>query len=101
MGSASEGVTSHRNHHPAQEADTLEPKWHRIRRRQSNPLTGMHGHRNPVESTALRMRIMGTGNGVTPSVLSGIIRSRCQPYGVRGGIPQEAKAGGNTPDMLT
>ena len=25
---------------------------------------------NPVESTALRMRTMATGNGVTPSVLS-------------------------------
>ena len=54
-GSASEGVWSHRDHHPAQEADALEPKGHRIRRRQPNPLTGMHCHRNPVESTVLRM----------------------------------------------
>ena len=57
--------------------------------------------RNPVESTALRMRAMATGNGVTPSVLSGTTRSRCQPYGVRGGIPQEAKAEGHASDMLT
>jgi hypothetical protein len=100
MGSASEGMSSHRQNDPAQEADTLEPKGtgygagSRKSDRSALPL-------NPVESTVLRMRPMGTGNGVTPSVLSGTIRSRCQPYGVRGGIPQEAKAGGNTPDMLT
>jgi hypothetical protein len=70
MGSASEGVLSHRDHHPAQEADALEPKWHGIGRRQPKPLTGMHCHRNPVENTALRMRRMGTGNGVTCDVLS-------------------------------
>ena len=28
-------------------------------------------------------------------------RSRCQPHGVRGGIPQEAKAWGNAQDKLT
>ena len=65
MGSASEGVLSHRDHDPAQEADTLEPKRHRIGRRQPNPPTGLHCHRNPVENTALRMRPMGTGNGIT------------------------------------
>src|SRR5215510_5366901 len=64
MGSASEGVWSHRDHDPAQEAEALEPKRHRIRRRQPNPLTGLHCHRNPVENTALRMRNMATGNGV-------------------------------------
>src|SRR5215213_2705702 len=60
-GSASEGVESHRDHDPAQEADALEPKGHRIRRRQPNPLTGMHCHRNPVENTALRMRTWQRG----------------------------------------
>jgi hypothetical protein len=44
---------------------------------------------------------MEIGNGVTPSVLSGTSRSRCQPHGGQGGIPQKAKAGGNAPDMLT
>ena len=37
---------------------------------------------NPVESTALRMRAMETGNGVTstwPSVRPVTSRSRCQP----------------------
>jgi len=67
MGSASEGVTSHRDHDPAQEADALEPKWHRIGRRQPNPLTGMHCQTTPVESTALQIRGMSTGNGVTPT----------------------------------
>src|SRR5262245_35125747 len=101
MGSASKGVWSHRDHDPAQEADALEPKRHRIRRRQPNPLTGMHCHRNPVENTALRMRSMATGNGVTRYVLSHCNGSRCQPDGVSGGIPQEAKAEDNTSDRLT
>ena len=101
MGSASEGVLSHRESEPAQEADALEPKGHRRGRRQPSTLTGPHCQRNPVESTTLRMRAMGTGNGVTPSVLSGITWSRCQPYGGRGGIPQEAKAEGNASAMLT
>jgi len=69
-GSASAGVWSHRDHHPAQEADALEPKGHRIGRRQPKPLTGMHCHSNPVESTVLRMRTMGHGNSVTRYVLS-------------------------------
>jgi len=43
MGSASEGVMSHRHFNPAQEAETLEPKRHRRRRRQPKPLTGLHG----------------------------------------------------------
>src|SRR5206468_12783722 len=70
MGSVSKGVVSHREGQPAQEAETLEPKRHRIGRRQPSILTGLHCHRNPVESTALRMRTMETGNGVTPYVLS-------------------------------
>ena len=57
--------------------------------------------RNPVESTVLRMRAMGTGNGVTSYVLSDMGRSRCQPQGVWGGIPQEANAGGNASDSQT
>jgi hypothetical protein len=100
MGSASKGALSHRERQPAQEADALEPKRHRIGRRQPSILTGLHCHRNPVESTALRMRAMETGNGVTPYVLSDD-RSRCPPHGVRGGIPQEAKAWGNAQDRLT
>jgi hypothetical protein len=67
MGNASEGVQSHRYVEPAQEADALEPKRHRIGRRQPNTLTGLHCQRNPVDSTALRMRPMGTGNGGTPN----------------------------------
>jgi hypothetical protein len=82
MDSASEGVVSHRDHDPAQEAEALEPKGHRIGRRQSKPLTGMHCHRNPVESTVLRMRAMGVGNGVTRHVLSCLDMSRCPPHGV-------------------
>src|SRR5215207_4056358 len=38
---------------------------------------------NPVESTALRMRAMGIGNGVTPQWLSMElvpVWRRCQPY---------------------
>jgi hypothetical protein len=42
MDSVSEGVMSHRQNDPAQEADTLEPKWQRIRRRQPELLTGVH-----------------------------------------------------------
>ena len=95
MGSGSEGVESHREGQPAQEADALEPKRHRRRRRQPSTLTGLHGHRNPVESTALRMRAMETGNGGTRHVLSRVVVSRCQPHGVLGRIPQEAKAWGN------
>ena len=54
MGSASEGMVSHRQNDPAQEADTLEPKGtgygagSRKSDRSALP-------RNPVESTALRM----------------------------------------------
>jgi hypothetical protein len=32
---------SHRECEPAQEAEALEPKWHRIRRRQPYILTGL------------------------------------------------------------
>ena len=101
MDSASKGVLSHRDHHPAQEADTLEPKGHRRGRRQPKPLTGLHCHRNPVENTVLRMRAMEIGNGVTRHVLSRVVVSRCQPHGVLGRIPQEAKVWGNAQDMLT
>ena len=101
MDSVSKGVLSPRDHHPAQEADTLEPKGHRRGRRQPKPLTGLHCHRNPVESTVLRMRTMEPGNGVTRYVLSRLNGSRCQPYGVSGGIPQEAKAERNASDRLT
>jgi hypothetical protein len=64
MGSASEGVLSHRQNDPAQEADTLEPKGqgYGAGSRKSDRFALP---RNPVESTALRMRTMGTGNGVT------------------------------------
>ena len=101
MDSVSEGALSHRDHHPAQEADALEPKGHRIGRRQPKPLTGLHCHKNPVESTVLRMRTMGAGNGVTRYVLSYLNGRRYQPHGVLGRIPQEAKAWGNAQDRLT
>jgi hypothetical protein len=60
--------------------------------------------RNPVESTALRMRAMGAGNGVTPnSPLWG--RS---PHGVGANrmllgrrMPEEANAWSNARDKLT
>jgi hypothetical protein len=64
MGSGSEGVVSPRQNDPAPEADTLEPQGtgggagSRKSDRFARP-------RNPVESTALRMQIMGTGNGGT------------------------------------
>ena len=45
-------------------------------------LTGMPCRSPPVESTVLRMRSMGTGNGVTRHVLSCVDMSRCQPHGV-------------------
>jgi hypothetical protein len=69
MGSASEGVVSHRQNDPAEEADTLEPKGtgYGAGSRKSDRYALLT---NPVESTALRMRTMGTGNGVTLSVLS-------------------------------
>ena len=59
---------------------------------------------NPVESTALRMRAMEAGNGVTPR---GPLRGRSphrvgasrKPRGRR--MPEEAKARGNAQDMLT
>ena len=64
MGSASEGVSSHRQNDPAQEADALEPTGtgYGAGSRQSDRYARP---RNPVESTALRMRTMGTGNGGT------------------------------------
>jgi hypothetical protein len=58
----------------------------------------------PVESTALRMRAMGTGNGVTPNgplwsqSLHGVGASRML-LGSR--MPEEAKARGSARDMLT
>ena len=96
-----QGWLSHRERQPAQEADALEPQRHRIRRRQPSILTGLHGHSNPVERTALRMRAMETGNGVTRPVLSRVVGSRCQPHGVSGRIPQEAKAEGHASETLT
>jgi len=41
--------------------------------------------KNPVESTALRMRTMEARNGVTPrgSLRAGHFRSRHQPYATR------------------
>ena len=57
--------------------------------------------RNLVESTALRMQVMATGNGGTRHVLSCCDMSRCQPHGVPGRIPQEAKAEGNASERLT
>jgi|SRR6266850_4392645 len=103
MGSASEGVMSHRNFNPAQEAETLEPKRHRRRRRQPKLLTGLHCHApggeyRPTDAT------METGNGVPPHALS----VRLVPHGgganrMRRGrrMPEEAKARGNALDMLT
>jgi hypothetical protein len=69
LGSASAGVGSHRQNDPAEEADTLEPKGtgYGAGRRQSDRYARLT---KPVESTALRLRTRGTGNGVTPSVLS-------------------------------
>jgi hypothetical protein len=58
----------------------------------------------PVESTALQMRAMETGNGVTPR---GPLRGR-SPHGVGANrmpcgrrMPEEAKARGNAQDTLT
>ena len=59
---------------------------------------------NPVESTALRMRAMGTGNGVTSSnplwrrSLDGVGASRML---LESRMPEEAKAWGNARDRLT
>jgi len=60
--------------------------------------------RNPVESTALRMRAMEAGNGVTPrGPLRGQSPHRVganrMPRGRR--MPEEAKAWGSSQDMLT
>jgi|GEM_PF-1918785 len=81
-GRASEGGVSPRDPHPAQEADVLEPKGPRRRRRPPKPLPGLPGHRHPVAHTALRRRTMGAGNGVTRPVRAGIAMRRCQPQGV-------------------
>ena len=67
-------------------------------------LTGLHCHINPVDSIALRVRTMATGNGVTShSPLSG-----GSPHGVGANrmpwerrMLEEAKAQGNAWDMLT
>jgi hypothetical protein len=53
------------------------------------------GEPRPTDAT------METGNGGTRHVLSRVVVSRCQPYGVLGRIPPEAKAWGNAQDMLT
>ena len=59
---------------------------------------------NPVESTALRMRAMGTGNGATPDCP---LRGR-SPHGVGANrmrlgrrMPEEANARRNGRDKLT
>ena len=104
MGSASEGVQSHRYLDPAQEADTLEPKRHRIGRRQPYTLTGMHCQTNPVDSTVLRMQTMGTGNGGTlRSSLGDASSSRggANRMPLERRMPEEAKARSNALDMLT
>ena len=59
---------------------------------------------NPVESTALRMRAMETGNGVTSSSplwsrsLDGVGASRML---LESRMPEEAKAWSNIQDRLT
>ena len=58
----------------------------------------------PVESTALRMRAMESGNGVTLSgSLGGRSPHRVGANQMSGGrrMPEEAKAWGSTWDMLT
>src|SRR5919109_3691767 len=59
---------------------------------------------NPVESTALRMRAMEAGNGVTPPGPPGSwslpsVGANRMPCGRR--MPEEAKAWGNAQDMPT
>ena len=59
---------------------------------------------NPVESTALRMRSMATGNGVTSS--SPLWRRSLDGVGARrmlleSRMPEEAKAWGNAQERLT
>jgi len=101
MGSASEGVWSHRQNDPAQEADALEPKGtgygagSRKSDRYALPHTPGGKHRPTDASHGNWERY----NPVCP--LRDETRSRCQPQGGRGGIPQEAKAEGNASDMLT
>jgi len=60
--------------------------------------------KNPVESTALRMRTMEAGNGVTPRGPLGCrsphgVGANRMPRGKR--MPEEAKAWGSAQDMLT
>jgi hypothetical protein len=59
---------------------------------------------NPVENTALTMRAMAAGNGVTPTGPLGgwsphRVGANRMPLGRR--MPEKAKARGNTQDMLT
>ena len=60
--------------------------------------------KNPVESTALRMRAMGIGNGVTSKgplwsqSLHGVGANRML---LETRMPEEAKARGSVRDMLT
>jgi hypothetical protein len=85
------------------QADTLEPKgtgaWVR------SFLHGEHSPRtHPAELTTLRASPNGDqerSNSVRALRYAVNDRSRCQPQGVRGGIPQEAKAEGNASDRLT
>ena len=57
-------------------------------------MTWAHPSRNPVSGRTLQRARMVIGNEVTLWQLSRMAWSRCQPYGLQGGILQEAKASG-------
>jgi hypothetical protein len=85
------------------QADTLELKGTGVWA--SHFPRGWHSpHTHPAELTTLRSSPnWNQERSNLVRALQHIIhgRSRCQPQGVRGGIPQEAKAEGNASDMLT
>jgi hypothetical protein len=87
--------------HQRKPADTLEPKGTGV---WASPFPqGWHSpHMHPAELTTLRSSPNGDQERSNLGcALRHNDRSRCQPQGIRGGIPQEAKAGGNASDMLT
>jgi hypothetical protein len=82
-------------------ADTLEPKGTGV---WASPFPrGWHSpHMHPAELTTLRSSPNWEQERSNPvCALRHYDRSKCQLQGIRGGIPQEAKAEGNASDMLT
>src|SRR5215831_13957976 len=84
---------SHRDGEPAQEAEELEPKWHRIRHRQPSILTGLHCRETRWIAPSYGCEQWELGTAEPPVALSEAVtaESRCQPDATGEEDPRRSK----------